>query len=369
MIEIKNRLNNQPENYFITNVINTVNTTRINHDDIYYYNVSVSNMIYPSKNISWRPNAVILVPSDKWQLGACASSVVHFPFNAPIFFTERNFMPPIVLNEILRLDPTGEGVPAKVLIAGPVSLGVENYLKSFGLTTYKITDTDNVYNASAEIANFRLNIVPTTSQEVTQDIIVISGQYYGEGIPATFYAAHMGTPIILVQKDFIPQSIVNFISNNPSKNYYLLGSELTIGQNVEQQIRNMISGNVNRITGNSPFEVSVNFSKYESPTDNFGWKHNTANGWAFSYGELNNWNNIISSVLLAHLGKHTPLLVIDKNYLPAVVREYVINVNPRNMMPEPPYMHAYILGSFSDISYETQVEIEKVTNIMAKMEH
>lgn len=360
----------QPLNYFHTNVINTTNTTRINHEDLYYYNVSVSNLVYPSKNISWRPNAVILVPSDKWQYGLCASSLVHFPINAPIFFTERNFMPSIVLNEILRLDPTGEDVPAKVLIAGPVSQGVENYLKSYGLTTYNVTNAEDVNQACADIGNFRLNVVPPTSEEGIKDIIVISGQYYGEGIPAAFYAAHMGTPIILVQHDSIPQSIQSFIYNNRNKNYYLLGSEITIGQNVEQQISNMINGSVNRISGNSPSEISVNFAKFESQIDNFGWKHNKNDGWAFSFGELSKWYHIISSVLLAHLGKHTPLLIADRDYLPDVVKEYVINVNPHKMMPYmPPYMHAYILGSFSDISHETQVEIEKITNIMSKMEH
>jgi hypothetical protein len=56
--------------------------------------------------------------------------------------------------------------------------------------------------------------------------------------------------------------------------------------------------------------------------------------------------------------------------MPASVREYVTSVNPtKEMAHMPPYMHSYILGSFSDISQETQVAVEEVMDIMSKMEH
>lgn len=368
------KLNNSPLQQspipYYTNISTTVNTTRVNYDDMYYYNVAVSNIIYPSQNIDWRPHAVILVPSDTWQYGTCASSIVHFPVNAPILFTERNFMPPVIINEILRLNPSGDDVPAKVLIAGPVSKGVEDYIRTFGLTTYRITSFEDVFSACIEMADFRLNVVPPTSEEGINDVIVISGENYAEGIISTFYAAHKGTPIIIVRQNNIPQPVLNFISRNRNKNYYIVGSTHTISETVESQIRNMIQGNVSRINGYDPFNISVNFSKYESPVDRFGWKHNNKDGWAFSFSDLSKWYHIISSVPFAHLGKHTPLLLVNSNNLPDVVRNYVISVNPDKEMPDmPPYMHAYILGSFYDISHDTQVEIEKTMDIQSKMEH
>lgn len=360
----------QNPSLILTNVIDTGNTTRVNYEDMYYYNVAVTNIVYPNKDISWRPKAVILVPSDRWQYGLCASSIVHFPINAPILFTERNYIPPIIINEIKRLGPTGEGVPAKVLIAGPVSTGVENYIRMLGFTTYRLTNSEDVYDSSADMGYFRLNVIPSESEEGREDIIVISGQNYAEGITAAFYAAHKGTPILLVQQNTIPQIIQSFIADNQNKNYYILGSERTVSRNVEMQINNLINGSVHRISGMDPYDISVNFSKYESPVDKFGWKRNKKDGWAFSFGELNKWYHIISGVLFAHLIKHTPLLITDSNHVPNIVSEYVINVNPHKPMPDmPPYMHAYILGSYFDIFHETQVEIEKVLDIEGKMAH
>ncbi|MEL7647681.1 MAG: cell wall-binding repeat-containing protein [Sedimentibacter sp.] len=368
------KLNNNPLQQnsipFYTNIFATVNTTRVNYDDMYYFNVAVSNVVYPSTNIDWRPHAVILVPSDMWQYGTCASSIVHFPVNAPVLFTERNFMPPVIINEILRLDPSGEDVPAKILIAGPVSKGVEDYIRTFGLTTYRITSSEDVFSACAEMADFRLNLVPPTSEEGKNDVMVISGENYAEGIISVFYAAHKGTPIIIVGQNNIPLPIQNFISRNQNKNYYIIGSAFTVSEIVESQIRSMIQGNVSRISGYDPFSISVNFSRYESPVDSFGWKHNKSGGWAFSYSDLSKWYHILSGVLFAHLGKHTPLLLVTANTLPDVVRNYVLSINPDKEMPDmPPYMHAYILGSFYDISHDTQVEIEKIMDMQSKMEH
>jgi hypothetical protein len=284
-------------------------------------------------------------------------------------FTERNYLPEISIREIQRMGPTGNEVPAQVLIIGPVSRSVENMLKMAGLTVYRITDTEDVYESCVETADFRLNDIPSASEEGRKDIIVISGQDYSEGITASFYAAHKGTPIILVQQSVVPETVKNFINNNKDKNYYILGNEKTVGSEVEEEIRSMIDGTVIRISASNPYTISVKFAEYESDVDKFGWKHNTNDGWAFAFGELKAWYNIVSANLLAHLGKHTPLLLTDKNHLPDAVTEYVVRVNPeKEMVAMPPYMHAYVLGSINDISHDVQVEIEKVLDVAGKME-
>lgn len=349
---------------------NTADTTRVNFDDMYGFNVAVSNIIYPSTDVGWRPHSVILVPNDRWQYGVCASSIVHFPINAPIMFTDRNFIPPMILNEILRLAPTGMNVPAQILIVGPISSGIENALVALGFSTYRISTSEDVYWASHDVIDFRFNVVPSESEVGKKDVMVISGEDYSEGIFAAFYAAHADVPIILVRQNSIPQPIQEFIASNRGKNYFIVGSTRTVGENVEAQIRNSVSGSVQRIGGNDPYTISINFARYQSPVDDFGWKHNTRNGWAYSFGELSKWYHLVSGVLFAHLGKHTPLLLADRNYLPNSVREYLINVNPIKQEPHmPPYMHSYILGSFSDISRETQIEIEELMNIESKMAH
>jgi len=259
---------------------------------------------------------------------------------------------------------------AQVIIIGPISSGIESILIASGLTTYRVTTSEDVYTACYDIIDFRFNVVPSQSEIGKKDIMVISGQDYSEGIMAAFYAGHEDVPIILVLQNEIPQPILNFINSNRGKNYYIVGSTRTVSENVESQIRNMITGSIQRIGGYDPYTISINFAKYESPIDDFGWKHNRRDGWAFSFGELYKWYHIVSSVLFAHLGKHTPLLIVDNNNLPDVIRDYVLSVNPQKAMPHmPPYMHSYILGSFSDISHNTQVAIEEVMDVQAHMAH
>ncbi|MPN32238.1 hypothetical protein SDC9_179714 [bioreactor metagenome] len=73
---------------------------------------------------------------------------------------------------------------------------------------------------------------------------------------------------------------------------------------------------------------------------------------------------IIAGVVFAHMGKHTPLLLIKKDCIPEIVEKYIKAVKflPKET-PKPPFMHGFILGDVEQISYCTQVEINKLLSI------
>ncbi|HEX3078346.1 MAG TPA: cell wall-binding repeat-containing protein, partial [Lachnospiraceae bacterium] len=74
--------------------------------------------------------------------------------------------------------------------------------------------------------------------------------------------------------------------------------------------------------------------------------------------------NSASGALLAHLGKHSPTLVIERNKLPTVTKDYIESVKPMSKEePEPPFMHGWIIGCNDSITFQTQVEIEKALSI------
>lgn len=168
-------------------VIDTVNTTRILGKDPIAFNHYVTKVIYPSPNVKWRPNAVILVPLTSYHYGLLASPIIHFPINAPLIFTDPTYILQETINEIIRLAPTGNNVPAKVLIVGSISRMVESQLSDAALTFIRITGVDPIL-AAYEVLEFRYQLPPESMMERTT-IMIASVDDDTESIPAAYYSA------------------------------------------------------------------------------------------------------------------------------------------------------------------------------------
>ena len=183
--------------------IDTVNTTRILGDTPLVFNNYVTKVIYPSLKVKWRPNAIILVPLTSYHYGLLASPLIHFPINAPIVFTNANYLSQETFNEITRLSPTGENVPAKILLIGPIAPIIEIQLLSAGLSTIRITGNDPI-QAAGEAMEFRYTMAPD-SMEGNKNIMIVSADDHTESIPAAYYSAHMGVPILFTYRDKLPE--------------------------------------------------------------------------------------------------------------------------------------------------------------------
>lgn len=77
----------------------------------------------------------------------------------------------------------------------------------------------------------------------------------------------------------------------------------------------------------------------------------------------------VAGVLFAHIGKHTPFLLVENNIIPPVVKAYIKSVKPvpTKDMPMPPFMHSFIIGNTSYINYSAQVLLESLLSIDTKM--
>ena len=153
-------------------------------------------------------------------------------------------------------------------------------------------------------------------------------------------------------------------------NIYIIGSTKTVSKAVENYLSNLDNvKNLERIDGETPYDIAVNFAKYKDPKTEFGWNRNYKDGHAFTFGNLNYPMEIIAGVLFAHMGKHTPPLLIRKDTIPSVVEKYIKSVKPMppKDMPKPPFMHVFILGSTKNVSYEAQISIEDILSIDHEM--
>ncbi len=342
----------------------TLNTTRICGNDPVDISIETSKIGFSYM----KPNAVILVNKNEVFDGIAASALVHLPIDAPILLIDKNMVGDNTLKEIKRLKPKGyKGT--QVFLVGNISRNVERELNQLGLSTYFITGR-NHYETACEVLKARPEF---------KNIIIMSGEDYSEGIAAAYYSAHHGDPILFVKKDNIPASTLTTLKKLHHVNVYILGSTKTVLKTVEETIRDLKNiKHVKRIQGDSSFDISVKFAKYKDEKTEFGWGRDYVEGHAFTFGTLNHPMNIIPGVVFAHMGKHTPLLLVKDNCVPQVVEKYIKSVKPMppKDMPQPPFMHGFIIGNVEDISHDAQLKIEQTLSIdnhmmmdMKDMEH
>jgi len=88
-------------------------------------------------------------------------------------------------------------------------------------------------------------------------------------------------------------------------------------------------------------------------------------GDEFIFGNLSRWDLILAASTMAHQGKHTPLLLVEKEYAPPVVLQYLQYLKPplTGMHPMPPFMHGFILGTRHVIDLQIQADIEEALKI------
>lgn len=350
-------------------MFNTVDTTRVSTRDPFSLAVWNSRLIYPSPDVSWSPKVAVVASNVSYHYAMAGATLIHHPINATHLLTHPASLPQITIQELIRLRPRGEGMPAQVLLIGPTDPGVTGTLRMMGFSVLPVGNNPNPYTAAVDIARFRLEVIPPEGETGRKNIIVVSGEDFREGLPAPGIAAHMGTPIIFVGRERIPQVVEAFIKQNRNKNYFILGSQSTVSDAVYKLIASLSRGIVDRIPGRDPFEIAVNFARFYCPeAAGFGWNRNMpGQGDAFNFAPVHRWENAVMSALQSHEGKHTPELTITQGSIPPVTKDYLEFLRPVKSMPMPPFMHGFIQGDFNDISWGTQLEIEESIIFKEKM--
>jgi hypothetical protein len=327
----------------------TLNTTRVCGGTYFETAVDISNIVYADKF----PDSVILANGESYLDAFAATPLIHFPRNGPILFSYVNFIPQNTLEQIYRLQPKGvNGI--QIFIVGGISYGVEQYLNNLGFKTRRITGI-NSYETAAYVAEYLY---------YPQNIMIIPSENYREGLSACAMAAHMGEPILFASRNELPSYTRKVIQKTKDASVYIIGSTNAISHHVEREIRSLNVKFLDRISGFNPYETAVNFAEYRSPEGDFGWDRTEREGHAFTFTSVLSPFDSVSGSLFAHLGKHTPLLVVSKDQLPETTRNYIESVKPIPAPePHPPFMHGWVVGCEDVISLKTQLEIERALSI------
>ncbi|MGI2774163.1 cell wall-binding repeat-containing protein [Bacillus cytotoxicus] len=335
------------------------NSTRLNTNDPVQMAVLTSQMIWPATHRENQPGAVILVPINEWKLGIASVDLIHHPNNGPILFVDKNGIPEATLNEIKRLQPLGTKDGTQIMVMGDVGTSALEQLKEYKVKQIKETDP----------AKF--------AREVDKEYADIAGRYpdnviigsFEEGgrlytTPAINWIAHMPEPLLYVGKDKVPEATIEALKMRKDKaNIYVLGPEAIISKEVEKQLAKY--GKVTRISGDTPTENAIAFATFKDRKTKFGWGL-TKPGHGISFLSTKTPDLAIAGASFSHMGKHAPVLLLEEGKVTQPVYDLLATIQPK-FKDDPtlgPYNHGFLLGSTTDISFETQGILDEKLEIV-----
>ncbi|WP_434305607.1 cell wall-binding repeat-containing protein [Clostridium botulinum] len=346
----------------------TANTVRIEGKDLYETCTSISQIVYPSTFRGDRPNAVILVRSDKVQDAMLAARVSHDPINAPILFTKKNSIPESTLKEIERLNPEGLFVDgnAKIILIGDIGEEIKNTLNKKNLKYRHIKGKD-VYDLSLNIDNYL-----AAFQGDHKDVVIIAPIEKPEySLAQASWNAHNGDGFFFVEKNKVPEPVKKALKARYGGAYiYILGDKIHISNKVKKELAKY--GHVERIPGGENiYNQAVSFATYKDVGKNFSWwfhKKSRDFGWGitqpghnFIFVNPDDWQVAVASSLLSHKGKHAPILLVYKNSIPKNLKDYLYTIKPSYISSqEISNNHGWIIGNSDYISDINQVKIDSL---------
>ncbi|QED49416.1 cell wall-binding repeat-containing protein [Cytobacillus dafuensis] len=341
-----------------SNVFSTKNVTRLDSKNLIDAAVSVSKTIWPATQDDNKPGTVLLVPADNWQYALAATDLIHHPNNGPVLFYEDGDIPEETMKELKRLSPVGNDDGTEVMVIGDADQKIIDLLKDYSIE--QITGDDS--------AEFAKNVDLTYAEvagDIPQSVIIVSSEEEAKlySLLAANWIAHMPEPVLYVTKDSIPDATVDALKlRNNRANIYILGPDTAVTSDIENKLQEF--GSVTRIQGKDPVETSIAFAKFKDEKTKFGWGL-TEPGYGLEFISTENAEFAIAGAPFAHLGKHAPLIWLDKGELSAETHEFLAQLQP-TFKDDPtvgPYNHAFILGSSDAISMKTQGMIDQMLEI------
>lgn len=325
------------------------NVTRLNTNDPLQMAVLTSQTIWPATHKENRPGAIILVPVNEWQLSIASADLIHHPNNGPILFIEKEKVPEMTLKEIKRLNPLGTKDGTQIMVMGDVSASILEQLKDYKVKQIKETDpatfAKDVDKEYADITGSYPNSVIIGSSEE-------EGRLYTT--PAVNWISHMPEPLLYTEKNKVPEATIEALKMRKDKaNIYVLGPEKIISKAVEKELSKY--GKVTRISGETPVENSIAFAKFKDEKTKFGWGFKKP-GHGVSFVSNKTPDLAVAGAPFSHMGKHATVIFLEEGKASQPVYDFLATIQPK-FKDDPtlgPYNHGFLLGSTSDISFETQ---------------
>lgn len=346
----------------------TPNTARLAGPNVYAAATAITQATYGATHHEDRPHAISLVRADRQADAMLAGSrITHFPVNAPVLYVDADRLPPETFAEMKRLGPDGNTYDfgVQVYLVGPISESVEGEVQDkLGYKT-RAFRIDDPFALSEELDTWAADVHTDHPDEV----IIVQYNQLATGLPGVAWNAHMGHGLFFVQGDAVPDATKRALSRRFRGDafIYLFGDSSIISARVAQELS--VYGHVQRVPGRDAFELSVNFAGFRDSGLNqgywidwfsrdFGWGIAEA-GHNFTFVNPDDWQQAVTGSLLAHMGKHGPMILLRGGLPDDQLVRYLEMVKPTDGSPNDQLNnHGWILGDTGRITWNAQADID-----------
>jgi len=170
---------------------------------------------------------------------ALAAAPLAHKYDAPILLTENQNLTPVIKQTLQDLK-----VKNVFIVGGNavISSTVENQIKEIGINVTRLAGNDQ-YDTAIEIAK-QLGTI--------QKVSVVTGGDFTDALSIASVSAINNSPIILVPKDYLPESVKSYLNSNIITNSYIVGGTGLISDSVASEFPN-----AERISGTEKYDTNI----------------------------------------------------------------------------------------------------------------
>jgi hypothetical protein len=329
----------------------TKNTTRVAGADPVADAAGVALAVFPSSGEVEGPGAVTLVDSGEWAAGIAAASLAAPPVRAPILLTAEGEVPELTAQAVEGLAPEGSKASG-----GEQAFALGEAAVPEGLEALELEGTEPAEIAAA-VAKLRTRLAGKP-----EHVVLVGDSDPALAMPAAGWAARSGDPVLLLERDRVPEATVQALEQLEGVPAYVLAPTSEVSERTLAQLRKVAS-TVIRIGADDPVSNAIEFARYAAGS--FGWDINDP-GHGLVIANAERPLDAAAAAALSANGTWGPLLLTDTaETVPEPLRNYLLDLKP-GYLDDPTravYNHAWIIGDTSAISTELQAQVDELAEV------
>lgn len=178
----------------------------------------------------------------------------------------------------------------------------------------------------------------------SKNVIIARGDDFADALCAAPLAKLYDSPILLTERENITEEIKEEIKRLGAENIYVIGGQGAISEEAEKQLRESLTVKVERISGNSRYETSVEIAK----------RINVKGKVIISTGD--NFADALGIAAIAAIND-IPILLTSKGSLPECTQAYI---------KDKKIVKSYILGGEGVVSKDIEVKLPPAERLFGK---
>jgi putative cell wall-binding protein len=209
-----------------------------------------STAVEISKSKFSQAETVVLVNGYSLVDGLASTPLAAY-YNSPLLLTQTNTLGSDTKAEIQRLQ-------AKNVIivggSGVVTSKVVNELNAMGISNITRLGGNNRFDTALEVAKY----IDQNLYDVS-NVVIASGFGEADAMSIAPVSGRDRMPILLVQKDNIPESVLTWLSSEGLESAYIIGGTGVVSDNVMSRVDSITSKSIssNRLGGSSRYETNA----------------------------------------------------------------------------------------------------------------